>query len=153
MEDAGLGVQLEDGSRVGGLMFADDFAGLEGSAERLQQLIDVAAAYLQQWGLEANVAKSAVVVYGPARGNAAPERLSHVWKWGGADGPTIPRQQDYKYLGVVLGHHATWTSHVDEVVRRGKAALAKHSRVLASRSLDRAVRLLVYKQYVRPVLE
>ena len=65
----------------------------------------------------------------------------------------IPEEEAYKYLGVHLHRNTNWTKHVEEVITKGKAAVAKHMRFLASQHLDRAVRLLVYKQYVRPVLE
>jgi hypothetical protein len=142
VEDAGFGVKV-GGRRVGGLMFADDFAGVESSAERLQQLIDVARGYLHRWGLRANVPKSAVVVY-------APRGATGHWRWGGTD---VPVKDSYTYLGVKLHSNCRWTPHVEEVLRKGRAALAKYSRLLRARGLPRHVRLLIYKQYVRPTLE
>jgi len=147
VEDAGFGLPLA-GGRVGALMFADDFAGVEDSAARLQQLIDVTATYLQQWGLGANVAKSAVVVYGPGRSSAP--RPAGGWTWAGTH---IPEMDTYKYLGVQLHGNASWTPHVSMVIAKGKTALAGYMRFLGARHLSKEVRLLVYKQYVRPVLE
>ena len=37
---AQIGIQLKSGNKVGGLLFADDFAGITKSSENLQQLID-----------------------------------------------------------------------------------------------------------------
>jgi len=42
---------------------------------------------------------------------------------------------------------------VQETIRKGRAALAKYGTYLRTRSLSRHVRLVLYKQYVRPVLE
>ena len=39
VEQAGLGVELSDGSTIGGMLFADDFAGVSNSEEELQRLI------------------------------------------------------------------------------------------------------------------
>jgi hypothetical protein len=154
VEAAGLGVPVGDGgSRIGGLMFADDFAGMEATAEDLQRLIDVAADYLRQWGMSANVSKSAVVVYGPARGRGSAQGQPYTWRWGSETGAPIPQQDDYKYLGVRLHSNTSWASHIDALISRGKAALSQYGRFLKARTLDRAVRLLIYKQYVRPLLD
>ena len=40
VEQAGLGIQLSSGKRVGGMLFADDFVGVSDSRESLQKLID-----------------------------------------------------------------------------------------------------------------
>ena len=63
MEQARLGVELSDGSTIGGMLFADDFVGVSNSEEKLQRLINVAHAYCCKWRLKANVSKSAVVVF------------------------------------------------------------------------------------------
>ena len=41
VEEAGLGVQLNNDESIAGLLFADDFVGISGSSENLQKLIDV----------------------------------------------------------------------------------------------------------------
>ena len=55
-------MELSDGGKIGGLLFADDFVGASDPEESLQQLIDVACAYCCRWRLRANVGKSAVMV-------------------------------------------------------------------------------------------
>ena len=45
MEQAGLGIELSDGGRVGGLLFTDDSVGVSESGERLQRVIDVVHPY------------------------------------------------------------------------------------------------------------
>ena len=157
---AGMGVALHTNT-VGGLMFADDFAGLESSPTRLQQLIDLVRQYCELWGLRANVDKSAIAVYAgtattPPTNPAAAAPTSTTsnphphWTWG--ENP-IPIRDSYKYLGVNLHSNGRWTAHVDQVIAKGAAALAKYSSYLRNRSLSRHVRLVLYKQYVRPVLE
>ena len=54
VEQAGLGVELSDGSTIGGMLFADDFVGVRNSEEELQRL---AHAYCCKWRLKANVSK------------------------------------------------------------------------------------------------
>ena len=41
VEKAGLGIQLGEGGRIGGVLFADDIVGVSDSKEQLQKLIDV----------------------------------------------------------------------------------------------------------------
>ena len=63
VEQAELGIQLNSGKAVGGMLFADDFVGVSDSKESLQKLIDVVYSYCSKWRLRANVIKSAVMVF------------------------------------------------------------------------------------------
>ena len=45
------------------MLFADDFVGVSDSKENLQKLIDVVYSYCSKWRLQANVIKSAVMVF------------------------------------------------------------------------------------------
>ena len=63
VEEAGLGIEISNGKRIGGMLFADDFAGVSESKESLQKLIDVVYRYWNMWRLKANVGKSAVMVF------------------------------------------------------------------------------------------
>jgi len=116
VEDAGFGLPLA-GGRMGALMFADDFAGVEDSAARLQQLVDTAASYLQLWGLGANVAKSAVVVYGPGRSSAP--RPAGGWTWAGTQ---LPEMDTYRYLGVQLHGNAQLDSPCQQGHHQGEGS-------------------------------
>ena len=87
VEQAGLGVELSDGSTIGGMLFADDFVGVSNSEEELQRLINVAHAYCCKWRLKANVSKSAVVVF-------ARELVEGSWNWGEQ---ALPRLSKYTY--------------------------------------------------------
>ena len=49
--------------QLNGFLFADDFVGLSDSKEGLQDMINVVHAYSKKWRFEANVTKSAVVVF------------------------------------------------------------------------------------------
>ncbi len=62
VEQAELGIELSNGARIGGMLFADDFVGSD-SGEQLQKLIDVVHAYCCKWRLKVNVSKSAVMVF------------------------------------------------------------------------------------------
>ena len=75
VEQAELGIELSNGARIGGMLFADDFVGVSDSGEELQKLIDVVHAYCCKWRLKANVSKSAVMVF-------ARDAVEGDWKWG-----------------------------------------------------------------------
>ena len=49
VEEAGLGVQLNNGKSIAGLLFADDFVGISDSSENLQKLIDVVHKFCNRW--------------------------------------------------------------------------------------------------------
>ena len=46
---AELGIELDNGSTIGGMLFADDFVGVSDSEEYLQKLIDAVHAYCCKW--------------------------------------------------------------------------------------------------------
>ena len=56
VEQAELGIELTNGARIGGMLFADDFVGISDSGE-LQKLINVVHAYCCKWRLKANVVR------------------------------------------------------------------------------------------------
>ena len=91
VEKAGLGVQLNNGKNIGGLLFADDFVGMSNSRENLQKLIDVVHKYCNRWRLKVNVSKYAVVVFSKSK-------VPGSWTWGEH---TIPQASSYCYLGWV----------------------------------------------------
>ena len=49
--------------QLNGLLFADDFVGLNDSKEGLQDMINVVHVYSTKWHFEANLTKCAVVVF------------------------------------------------------------------------------------------
>lgn len=57
----GLGTEMSDRGKVGGLLFADHFVGVSESAEQLQKFRDAVHSYCQKWRLKANVSKTAVM--------------------------------------------------------------------------------------------
>ena len=91
VEKAGLGVQLNNGKSIGGLLFADDFVGTSDSSENLQKLIDLVHKFCNQWTLKVNVRKCAVVVFSNSK-------VPGSWTWGEH---TIPQASSYCYLGII----------------------------------------------------
>ena len=54
LEQAGLGIELSDVGKVGGLLFANDFVGVSESGEQLKKVIDVVHSYCWEWRLKAS---------------------------------------------------------------------------------------------------
>ena len=102
VEKAGLGVQLNNGKSIGGLLFADDFVGMSDSSENLQKLIDVVHKFCNRWRLKANVSKCAVVVFSNSK-------VPGSWIWGEH---TIPQASSYCYLGIDFTSDGGWDTHV-----------------------------------------
>ena len=125
VEQAGFGVELSDGSTIGGMLFADDFVGVSNSEEELQRLINVAHAYCCKWRLKANVSKSAVVVF-------ARELVEGSWNWGEQ---ALSRLSKYTYLGVDFTSKGAWDEHVKRVLHSNRDIDLTARRLLTFTSL------------------
>jgi hypothetical protein len=137
--------------RISALMFADDFAGLAGSAAQLQAGVSAARAWCDKWRMQANVGpgKSAVMLFAPEA--AAQPLVDGDLEWGGAPLPVV---STYKYLGVVLAADCRWDDHVDYyVVDKATRRAVALGGALHSRRMATAVRRVVLLAVVRPVLE
>ena len=106
VEEAELGIQLNSGNRVSGLLFADDFVGVSDSKENLQKLIDVVHGFCNRWRLRANVSKSAVMVFSRSS-------VKGDWVWGEHKLPNMCR---YAYLGIEFSSNGVWDLHVKKVL-------------------------------------
>ena len=60
VEKAEFGIQLGEGGRIGGMLFADDFVGESDSKKMFQKLIDAVYNYCNKWRLKA---KSLVIIF------------------------------------------------------------------------------------------
>ena len=110
VEEAELGIEISNGKRMGGMLFADDFVGVSESRESLQKLIDVVYRYCNRWRLKANVGKSAVMVF-------SKDRVEGRWKWGEHE---LPKVSSYCYLGIDFASNGAWDVHIKKVVSNGR---------------------------------
>ena len=128
MEQAGLGIELSDGGKVGGLLFADDFVGVSESRELLQRVIDVVHSYCRKLRLKANVSKSAVMTFGKGT-------VEGIWK-----------------RGLILLRGA-WDVHIKKVVASGKKKVNQLHSVISNRENNLSACRLLLLAVVRPTLE
>ena len=143
VEKAKLGIELSNGERVGGMLFADDFVGVCGSKEGLQKLIDVVHKYCNKWRLKANVTKSAVMIF-------AKEVVEGSWKWGEKE---LPRVSKYTYLGVDFSYNGAWDAHIRKVLDGGRKKVNQFHSVISNRNINLSARRLLLFSVVRPSLE
>ena len=127
VEQAGLGIELNGGCKIGSLLFADGFVGVTDSEGKLQELINVVHTYCRELRLKANVIKSAVMVF--AR--------DPVVKWGDRDLPTVTK---YTYLGVEFTSNGAYINKVLESDRKKVNQL--HS-VISNRDINVSARRML----------
>ena len=125
MEQAELGVQLHGEKRIGGLLFADDFAGVSESGEALQKLIDVVYSYCNKWRLKANVSKSAVMVFSRSM-------VQGRWMWGEHK---LPNVSFYSYLGIEFSSNGAWDRHIKKVLDNGRKKVNNLHSILSNRDI------------------
>ena len=143
MEQAGLGIELNDGGKVGGLSFAYDFVGVSESGEQLQKVIDVVHSYCRKWRLKANVSKSAVMTFGKGS-------VEGSWNWGEQD---LPRVSKYTYLGIDFAESGAWDVHMKKVVASGKKEVNQFHSVISNRDTNLSARRSLLLSVVRSTLE
>ena len=107
--------------QLNGLLFANDFVGLSDSKEGLQDMINVVHAYSKKWRFEANVTKSALVVFRNEK------TVDGEWFWGNS---ALPHLDYYKYLGVKFTYNGHCDTHIKELVTAGKRKVNSLLRIL-----------------------
>ena len=143
VEKAGLGVQLNNGKSIGGLLFVDDFVGMSDLSEILQKLIDVVHKFCNRWRLKANVSKCAVVVFSNSK-------VPGSWIWGEH---TIPQASSYCYLGIDFTSDGGWDSHVKRVISNGRKKVNQLHSIISNRNRNLTARRLLLLSVLRPSIE
>ena len=137
VQETGLGIQLNGGSSIGGLLFADDFVGITDSREKLQKLIDVVHKYCNRWRLRANVGKCAVMVF-------SRNSVGGSWMWGEH---SIPLVSNYCYLGIDFASDGGWDVHLNKVVGNGKKKINQLHNVISNNNINLSARRLLYTSF------
>lgn len=108
--------------------------------------------YFTKWGLRLNVRKTVALALKGKRRHIYPNWRKHVpcLMVGGEPVPTSDRM---KYLGVTFHGNFEYCRHVDNVLLKSKRIFSAYQSVLRRRGgLDRRIRLLVYRQVIRPIV-
>ena len=125
--------------QLNGLLFADDYVGLSESKEGLQDMINVVHTYSKKWHFEANVTKSAVVVFRNEK------TFDGEWFWGNS---VLPHLDNFKYFGVKFTYNRHWDAHIKELVTAGKHKVNSLLRILNNPCLS----LYVKRQVILSIL-
>ena len=138
-----LGVKFFD-SKMSGLLFADNFLGLAETGPALQNMIDVVHNYSKRWRFEANIKKSAVVIFFKSAA------LSSGWVWGQV---SLPVLDSYCYLGIEFSSNGSLDKRIKSLITCNKQKLGGLYGVLHNFALDLRTRRHIFMAVLRPSLE
>lgn len=116
--------------------------------EHLQTL----AEFFQKWKLKLNVEKCRAIIFKGERSHLYEN--SRKFKPNIAiGGQTIPNVVSMKYLGVWFSESLRFTEHIDYILAKSKSIYFAWQGAIGGRSgLSAKVKLLIYKQVIRPVM-
>lgn len=140
------------------LIYADDIlvaakgARAKGVNKRLNDYLQTLHEYFMKWTIGLNVSKSTGIIFKGSGGNIYPNARAYK--------PTLTIGESaidtcgtMKYLGIILDERLSFIRHVDYVLCKVKRAFSAYYKVLGRRNgLSTDVRLLVYKQIIRPMM-
>ena len=132
-------------------VYADDIAffGADSDIYALQQKLQIYMNMLEMWlrsiEMALNVNKSALLVF-PIAGSIS---LSIAYKQ-----DTIPQVDSLKYLGVLYNEKLNWSPHIEYIAAKAQRALGLLRRMSNRKfGVRRDTMIMVYKMYMRPILE
>lgn len=132
-------------------VYADDIAfyacdeDLQSLYHRLQGYLDTLTRWIQSISLRLNAKKCYLQAFPLQQDVSISLTLLN---------QTIQQVSSLKYLGVMYDPSLSWCSHVDSVALKGERALGRLRGLTHRKSgMRRETLLILYKMYVRPVLE
>lgn len=132
-------------------IYADDIAFFAAESDiyslhqKLQRYINTLEIWLQSISLSLNISKSALLVF-PIADTVSISVLYNR--------EPIPQVDSVKYLGMIYNEKLNWSPHIEYITAKAQRALGLLRR-LSNRKygLRRHTMLMIYKMYVRPILE
>jgi hypothetical protein len=124
----------------------------------LQTALDVLSDWSIRWKMRININKSNVVLFHPQHNIITYRKhlpshkyyIHHITSNGGIRAP-LECVKSYKYLGLTLQQHLSWTMHYNETIGKVKRASALVCRIITKHSHARVISLLV-NLIVRPIV-
>lgn len=139
-------------------IFADDIllttshARAKTANNRMQNYMDVLQLYFEEWYLKLNVPKCTCMVAKGKRKRLYKNARKFVPKVQ-VGGVSIANAKSMVYLGVKYSEDMEFREHVDMILQKMRKVYALYARRLRGRNgLSMKVKLLVYKQVIRPIL-
>ena len=108
--------------------------------------------YFRKWGIKLNAAKSNGIIFKGSGLNLYPNarKFTPKLKIGTSE---IKCSSSMKYLGVVFNERFNFIGHIDHVLQKSKKTFFAYHKVISRHNgLSKQVRLLIYRQIVRPTL-
>ena len=112
--------------KINGLYYADDVVLMANNETDLQDMLNIAGAFGEKWGLKFNNKKSQVMIIGKRWSDKQ-------WHLGGL---TISEAKCYKYLGVMINRHLTDTNHINDHLKVKADKLQSYLRFTLARHYD-----------------
>lgn len=140
------------------LIYADDTliassgARASGVNLRLNAYLATLAEYFKKWGIRLNAEKSKGIIFKGKRKHLYRNSRQFIPTLRVGDS-TITIADNIKYLGVIYNERFEFYRHTDYILCKVKGIFAMYLGILRKRAgLDIRVKLLVYKQIIRPLL-
>lgn len=140
------------------LIYADDTLVASSGARagnvnrRLNEYLAALFGFFTKWGIRLNVAKTKGIIFKGKRKFLYPNSRQFVPTLS-VGGSSIAITDEMKYLGVIFSGKFEFCRHVDHMLCKVKRAFAMYIGLLHNRGgLDPSVKLLIYKQIIRPLL-
>lgn len=99
--------------------------------------------WCDSWGMKINFRKTVILSF---HKSTFPSNFDYR-----IDQETLQRVSEYKYLGVIITHNLSWSSHIDYICNKSLKKLGYLRRTL--RNSPKETKLMLYKSLIRPVLE
>lgn len=130
------------------LLYADDLALLSATPDGLQQQLHVLSSFCEDKGLEVNLSKTEIVVFGRRRW--LPDSNTRPWMY---RGQIVRVSEQFKYLGVTLHSTKGVSAAVNVLATAGsKASFALNGRFRSMGMMDLVLKLRMFDTVVSPIL-
>ena len=146
LKEADCGLYI-DGRQVESLLYADDVVLMTYSAEKLQSLINVVDTFCRQWHMDINVGKSKVMIVNPLKQDT---EVQHTFTCRESE---LKQVKEYKYLGIYFTHNLSWGRHIEEAIAKATKRTDMMRGLLCNSRVSTNAKFLVWKAYVRPLLD
>jgi hypothetical protein len=116
------------------------------SAEKLQKAIDVVDKFCRQWHMDINIKKSEVMVV--PGGRTPPPTVKFTCRE-----TELKEVSQYKYLGIQFTSKLDWNAHITYALDKAEKRTHSMSKLLTNSRISSRAKFLVWKAYVRPLLD
>ncbi len=138
------GIELEDGTRIFCILYADDVLLISSTPEGMQRLLDDTCGYFVQEGMNVNPLKSEIVIFSTAR--SVPDIAFRV-----VDALKTPINEA-RYLGVMFERGMGWKSQLESAALRTRVAVGRCKTICSSLGLTNVNTILqIYDMFVSAI--